>query len=55
MHFDDDLTEEPLQFNDYLSFWYDPDRVPTMPLDLVKRRKVIQQGKKTPIPQVCAC
>ena len=52
MHFANDMMEEPLQFNDYLSFWYDPDRVPTIPLDLAKRRAMLRQGEKTATPEV---
>lgn len=53
MHFANDLIEEPRQFNDYLNFWYDPNRVPTMPLDLAKRRKAIQREEKSPTSEVC--
>ncbi|XP_068741933.1 WD repeat-containing protein 87-like [Montipora capricornis] len=38
MHFDNDPFEDHVQFDDLLKFWYDPDRVPRMPLKASKRR-----------------
>lgn len=38
MHFDNDPFEEHVQFNDLLKFWYDPERVPRLPLEASKRR-----------------
>lgn len=37
MHFENDSFEDHVQFNDLLKFWYDPDRVPIMPLKASKR------------------
>lgn len=39
MHFDNDPFEDHVQFDDMLKFWYDPERVPTMPLEATKRRQ----------------
>lgn len=38
MHFDNDPFEDHVQFDDLLKFWYDPARVPRMPLEASKRR-----------------
>ena len=40
MHFDNDPVEEHVQFDDMLKFWYDPERVPRMPLVASKRRSL---------------
>ena len=38
MNFDNDPFEDHVQFDDLLKFWYDPERVPSMPLEVSKRR-----------------
>ena len=40
MHFENDSFEEHVQFDDLLKFWYDPDRIPIMPLKASKRIKL---------------
>lgn len=40
MHFNNDPFEEHVQFDDMLKFWYDPERVPRMPLAANKRRSL---------------
>lgn len=40
MHFNNDPFEEQVQFDDMLKFWYDPERVPRMPLAANKRRSL---------------
>ena len=37
MHFDNDSFEDHVQFDDLLKFWYDPDRIPIMPLKASER------------------
>ena len=46
MHFDNDPFEDHVQFDDLLKFWYDPDRVPRMPLKASKRRLLEQPEVK---------
>lgn len=48
MHFDNDPFEDHVQFNDLLKFWYDPDRVPRMPLEAIKRRPLEPTEVKRP-------
>lgn len=40
MHFNNDPFEEQVQFDDMLKFWYDPERVPRMPLAANKRQSL---------------
>ncbi|KAL9984788.1 hypothetical protein ACROYT_G007121 [Oculina patagonica] len=48
MHFDNDPFEDHVQFNDLLKFWYDPERVPRMPLEASKRRPLEPPEIKRP-------
>ena len=48
MHFDNDPFEDHVQFNDLLKFWYDPERVPRMPLEASKRRALEAPEIKRP-------
>ena len=48
MHLDNDPFEDHVQFDDMLKFWYDPARVPRMPLDPVKRRGLEPPERRKP-------
>lgn len=48
MHFDNDPFEDHVQFDDLLKFWYDPARVPRMPLETSKRRPLEPPEVKRP-------
>ena len=48
MHFDNDPFEDQVQFDDLLKFWYDPARVPRMPLEASKRRPLEPSEVKRP-------
>ena len=48
MHFDNDPFEDHVQFDDLLKFWYDPERVPRMPLLASKRRPLEPPEVKKP-------
>lgn len=65
MHFDNDSFEDHVQFDDLLKFWYDPDRVPIMPLKASERitleppdvKRFMKRKKVTPIENmkfICA-
>ena len=41
MHFDNQMTERHVQFDDHLKFWYDPEIVPTLPMELSQRRPLL--------------
>jgi len=41
MHFENELTERHVEFDDHLRFWYDPKEVPTLPLELNQRRPLL--------------
>ena len=45
LNFDNDPFEGHVQFDRHLKFWYDPQTVPTVPLDLTKRR--IMEASRT--------
>ena len=48
MHFDNDPFEDHVQFDDLLKFWYDPARVPRMPLEASKRSPLEPPEVKRP-------
>lgn len=48
MHFDNDPFEDHVQFDDLLKFWYDPARVPRMPLEASKQRPLEPPEVKRP-------
>ena len=48
MHFDNDPFEDHVQFDDLLKFWYDPARVPRIPLEASKRRPLEPPEVKRP-------